>query len=278
MPQAPVATLILNRNFPQVTDRLVAHLQKWNQGLTDIYVIESGSDKAKLSQHCSFWANWPEAMAHGLRWARGFNYGLIELERMGKHYDYYFLVMGDSIFDEQPTIAPMLKIMTDYSKIGIVSPLSPHWGENHHFTNATVRCFYLFPHVSWLFRGSLLTKLRSNNPTIMNYLYDGTNFRGYYDDIEALVRTYQSDFAAAITNQVTFREAEEITLNHAAAMKTDAQAVHRRLMMDEGLQWMKHKYGFAGKGDFKRWAIEEYKAFLRRNSEYQPLSVLTFAR
>ena len=271
-----VATLILNRNLPQVSDRLVEHLKKWNEGLTDIYVIESGSDKDKLSKYCSFWANWPEAMQNGLRYARGFNYGLLELDKPGKRYDYYFLLMGDSVFDEQPTLKIMLEVMETYPKIGILSPLSPYWGEAQLFSSEEqLKCHYLFPHVSWLFRRSLLEALRPESPTIMNYLYDGSNFRGYYDDIEVIVRTYQANFAVGITAKATFREAEELTLKHAKTMKTDAQAVSRRLMMEEGLVWMKEKYGFADKGAFKEWAFNEYNKFMKRNPDYQKLSIGT---
>lgn len=278
MAQAPVATMILNRNLPEVTNSLVEHLKKWNEGLTDTYVIESGSDKDKLSKYCSFWANWPEALENGLRWARGFNYGLLELDKNSKRYDYYFLLMGDSVFDEQPTLERMLAVMTEHQKIGLLSPLSPLWSDAQLFSrNESLKCLYLFPHVSWLFRRSLLDALTPANPTIMNYLYDGNNFRGYYDDIEVIVRAYQANFASAITSNATFREAEELTLQHAKAMKTDEQALSRQMMYEEGVVWMKEKYGFT-KGQFKEWAQKEYESFMRRNPEYQSLGLLEIAQ
>lgn len=276
MAQASVATLILNRNLPQVTDKLVEHLKKWNGGLTDIYVIESGSDKDKLSKYCTFWANWPEALENGLRWARGFNYGLLELEKTGKKYDYYFLVMGDSVFADEPTLANMLEIMHMYPKIGILSPLSPHWSEAKILSPQNpLKCFWLFPHVSWLFKGTLLEKLRPAEPTIMNYLYDGDNFRGYYDDVEVILRAYQNNFGAAITSKASFLEDEDITLQNATVMKTDGQALSRQRMYEEGLVWMKQKYGFKDKGPFKEWAFNEYSNFMKRNPDYQNLSIST---
>lgn len=68
------ATIILNRNLPDVTDRLYESICKYNSDMTDIYVVEAGSDENKLSKHCSWWANWDEAMKHGLRVPRGVNY------------------------------------------------------------------------------------------------------------------------------------------------------------------------------------------------------------
>ena len=41
----PVATIILNRNLPEITDKLYKHLKKFDGKETDIYVIESGSIK-----------------------------------------------------------------------------------------------------------------------------------------------------------------------------------------------------------------------------------------
>ena len=34
-----IATIILNRNLPEVTDRLYEHLIKFDGDLTDIYVV-----------------------------------------------------------------------------------------------------------------------------------------------------------------------------------------------------------------------------------------------
>lgn len=42
-----VATIILNRNLPDVTDRLYDHLIKFDGDQTDIYIVEAGSDKEK---------------------------------------------------------------------------------------------------------------------------------------------------------------------------------------------------------------------------------------
>ena len=44
-----VATLILNRNLPKVTDKLFDHINKYDGKFTDIFVIEAGSDKENLS-------------------------------------------------------------------------------------------------------------------------------------------------------------------------------------------------------------------------------------
>ena len=50
-----VATIILNRNLPDVTDRLYDHLIKFDGDQTDIYIVEAGSDKEKLSKHTTWY-------------------------------------------------------------------------------------------------------------------------------------------------------------------------------------------------------------------------------
>ena len=44
------ATIILNRNLPEETNRLVEHLLNFDNKFTDIFVIEAGSDKELLSK------------------------------------------------------------------------------------------------------------------------------------------------------------------------------------------------------------------------------------
>lgn len=274
MDQKPIATLILNRNLPAVTDKLVEHLQRWDGELTDVYVIESGSDEDKLSKYKSFWANWPEAMERGLHYCRGFNFGLMELDKLAK-YKYYFMVCGDSVFPEQPTLKMLLERMEKYSKFGIISPLSTDWGENSYFTDESdTKCFWLIPHVSWLFRRTFLdTIIEKKDPSYLNYFYDGTNFRGYDADTELIIKAYKNDFAMAVTSAATFYEELELTDRNADVMKTEAAKVHQQLMYEEGLAWMKRKYGFEGKWKMREWANQVYDEFFKRNPDYTQFKI-----
>ena len=71
-----IATIILNRNLPKPTDALVNHLRKYDKEMSDIYVVEAGSDKDKLSKYVTWHADWKEAREQGLRYGRGMNYAL----------------------------------------------------------------------------------------------------------------------------------------------------------------------------------------------------------
>lgn len=273
--QKPIATLILQRNLPHVTDQIVEHLKKWSEDITDIYVIESGSDEDKLSKYCSFWANWPEAREQGLHYCRGFNYGLLELDKTGKRYEYYFMVCGDSVFYDEPTLHVLLRKMEEYPKFGIISPLSPYWGEIAYFSDQEdTKCVWLIPHVAWMFRRSYLDAIiTKENPSYLNYFYDGTNFRGYDADTELIIKAYLNDYAVAVTSAVKFHEQLDLTDKNAEVMKTDRQIEHQRLMYEEGLEWMRRKYGFTSKFGMRNWVQKAYKKFMRRNRGYRALKI-----
>lgn len=262
----PVATLILNRNLPDVTDRLAEHLLKWNGDLTDVYVIESGSLPDRRSRYARFVADWPEAIEHGLRFPRGFNFGLLQLELVGR-YDYCFLVCQDSLFPPEPTLEIMLEQMRRYPLLGVLSPASPAWGETQLIPEGETRLLWFVNHIAWLYRAELIERLRNiDEPSILNYLYDGSNFRGYDTDIEIIAKTYANDMGVGITRRALFREDDTLTDRRAAEMRTDTQAVNRALMYQEGLRWLRRKYGFNS-----RWCVIAYvQAFYNRFFESHP--------
>ena len=269
----PIATLILNRNLPDVTDRLVDHFQRWDGDLTDVYVIESGSEPAKRSRHASFIADWEEAVRDGLRFPRGFNFGLLELEKRAV-YDHYFLVCQDSLFSPAPTLSPMLEEMERYPHLGILSPSSPDWGEASLVPPGSTRLFWFVNHIAWLYRRELILKIRNEDaPGILNYLYDGSNFRGYDTDIEVIAKAYANDFAVGITSRAVFREDADLTDRRAADMGTDPQAINRPLMYEEGLRWIRRKYGFNSRWNVITYVKAFYNQFFESHPEYRSLKV-----
>jgi len=125
-----VAVVILSRNLPEAVDRLVRGLRRYDLDDTDIYVIEAGTDRDKLSEHHTTWANWPEAMQEGLRPARGFNLGIRELINGGRlhAYDYLFLMRATVHFDG-PVVSRLLDQLEEHPRVGIISPCGDTWPE-----------------------------------------------------------------------------------------------------------------------------------------------------
>lgn len=267
------ATLILNRNLPDVTDRLVEHLIKYNGDVTDLYVIESGSEPQGRSRYPGFVADWPEAVHDGLRFARGFNFGLAELEKI-RRYEYYFLVCQDSLFPEEDTIAILLEEMERYPRLGILSPASPDWGETKLVPENDIRLFWFINLIGWMIRGSFLDAVRNEGTEpVVEYLFDGTNFRGYDTDIELLAKAYANDFAAGITRRATFREDKDLTDRMAEQMKTDPQRVNRPAMYEEGRHWLRRKYGFNSRWNMVTYVKTFYNEFFQRHPDYGHLRV-----
>jgi hypothetical protein len=269
----PIGTLILNRNLPDVTDRLAEHLVRWNGDVTDVYVVESGSVPAGRSRYASFVAEWPEAVRDGLRFPRGFNFGLLELERR-QRYPFYFLVCQDSVFPAEPTLTSLLEVMERHPRIGILSPNNPDWGESKLVPPNETRLFWFVNHIAWLYRDELLERIKNvESPTYMDYLYDGTNFRGFDCDIEVIAKSYANDFGVAITACTTFREDATLTDRLAGQMRTDPQAINRPRMYEEGLRWMRRKYGFNSRWSMLTYTKAFYNEFFENHPEYQALRV-----
>lgn len=267
----PVATLILNRNLGEMTDALVEHLQKSDSSVSDFYVIESGSDPDKCSKYKSYRADWPAAIEEGLRYPRGFNFGLSSLLKDKKYedYEYYFLVCNDSQFFDTSTISILLEEMASHAKIGILSPCDPSWGEYKMIDENETRIFWYGNHISWMLRRSFIDKIReSEDPSPMNFLYDGSNFRGYYLDVELIGKAYANDFAYGITRKVCFKEEANLKDRMNYIMRTDGTALNQDKMFKEGMAWLKKKYGFQSHWNMLRYIKNFYDIFLENNPEY----------
>ena len=256
----PVATIILNRNLPAVADRLYERIQSTDSDITDLYIVESGSSANNLSKHCTWWANWDESLAHGLRYPRGFNFALSKLLEEGKYanYDHFFLVCNDIEFElGKPVVAPLLEEMNAHKKVGILSPCSHHWGERHLLGPDETKYFWYANHTAWMLRREYVDQVREvENPNYMNFLYDGSNFRGYESEIEIIVKGYINDWAMAITSKVYADENKSHLITKADLIKTETFEETLVASVNEGKKWMRRKYGFNS-----RWSMQMYAKF-----------------
>jgi len=257
-----VATIILTRNLPQVANRLYETFERQNNGETDIYVVESGTDRELLSDHYTSWANWDEAIRDGLRYPRGFNFGLLRLLHEAKfsHYDYFLLVCNDVAFTE-PLVPILLDEIKRHPRVGILSPCSVHWPERHQMPENSTRYFWHINHVIWMVRREFVeTIMERVNPTYMNLLYDGHNFRGYCADLELVIKGYVNEYATAVTTRVCFEETS-LLRDQANLIRTDPLTVNERQTLEEGREWMRRKYGFTTRAQMHIYARQFYDRF-----------------
>lgn len=264
-----VATIILNRNLPEPTDRLYEHLVTYDGADTDVFVLEAGSDIEKLSQYCTWHVDDSETIKNGLRYARGMNYALLNLykEKKWNEYDAFFLLTNDTELYPKATIRSLLDVLSQHARAGIVSPCSKRWGERLLLTKETTKYFWFIHNHALLLRREFLESIMETaTPDFMNFVFDGTNFRGYLSESELIAKAYANDWAAAITTEAYAEENESYLLEKADLIKTEMYEENLRLYLEEGKLWMKRKYGFNS-----RWSMQQYvKSFYEKFLEAHP--------
>ena len=264
------ATIILNRNLPRETNNLVEHLHKFDKDLTNVFVVEAGSEKDNLSKYCTWHVHSHEVMENGLRYSRGMNYGLLELWNSGhwEGYDSFFLIANDTKLPPgQKTIKTLQALMNEHPRVGLISPCSEKWGEKDLVGQDSTKYFWFIHNNAYFLRREFVDQLiDTNNPTYLDFLFDGNNFRGYLFESEIIAKSYANDWAAAITTKVFAEEDESYLLDKSHLIKTDNYEDNMQLYVEEGLQWIKKKYGFNS-----RWQMMQYvKLFYDKFFEYYP--------
>ncbi len=267
-----VATIILNRNLPEVTDALYSRLVRTDGDKADIFVVEAGSDDEKLSKHCTWHADWPEAREHGLRYQRGMNYALSQLVKEGRFagYEAFFLLTNDTEFGETSVLGPLLEVLEEHPRVGILSPCSKLWGEKLLLKVQPTKYFWYIHNTAYLLRRQFIEDVMEPvKPDYMNCLFDGTNFRGYGAESELIAKGYANDWAAAITTRAWTEENETHLLTKADLIRTETYEENVRLFLEEGRQWMRRKYGFNSRWAMQRYVKFHYDQFLEFHPEYE---------
>jgi hypothetical protein len=271
-----VATIILNRNLPDITDKLCEHLKQHDDASTDVFVVEAGSDRERLSKHMTWHANEPDAIAHGLRYCRGMNYGLSELWKSGRFakYDAFFLLTNDTELQSRPSVAPLMAQLDAHPLVGILSPCAENWGERLLLTKQPTRYFWFIHNTAYLLRRSFVESICNRDaPDAMNFLFDGSNFRGCGSESELIAKAYANDWAAAISAEVWATENESHLINQAHLIKTDAYGDNLRLYLEEGHRWMRNKYGFNSRWSMQQYVKSFYDSFFAFHPECEPYRI-----
>ncbi|MGZ4954860.1 MAG: hypothetical protein ACXV8Q_07080 [Methylobacter sp.] len=271
-----VATIILNRNLPDVTNTLCDHLHHYDADMTDVFVVEAGSDNALLSRDMTWHADWAEARTHGLRYCRGMNFGLSQLWKEGRfmQYDAFFLLTNDTEFEHRPTVAPLMEVLDKHQRVGILSPCAKRWGERLLLRSQSTKYFWFIHNNAYLLRRKFIESiLNETQPDHMSFLFDGENFRGYGSESELIAKAYANDWAAAITNLVWAGENETHLLNKADLIKTEGHEENLILYVEEGMRWMRNKYGFNSRWSMQQYVKGFYDHFFDFHPEYQDYKI-----
>jgi len=265
-----VATIILNRNLPKVTDNLYNKLKKHNSSISDFFILEAGSDRSKLSKHYTWHASWKYAKKNGLRFARGMNYALSKLYLEGRFekYEFFFLLTNDTIFRDYEVIKKLSKYFIKHPKLGIISPCSKDWGEYQILKKNKIKYFWFIHTNAIMIRKDFIKDIMNLSPPgFLNFFFDGRNFRGYGVESEIIAKAYINNWSAAITSDVLFDHDQQYLINDFQEIKTDSYNKNLDLYVKEGMSWMKKKYGFSSKWAMQMYAKNFYDNFFITNPE-----------
>ena len=152
---------------------------------------------------------------NGLRYGRGMNYALLRLfqEKIWSKYDFFFLLTNDTELRESPTIYPLLQIFNNHKKLGILSPCSTRWGEKLLLSDESTKYFWFIHNNALMLRREFLECIMQvETPSYMNFIFDGSNFRGYLSESELIAKAYANDWAAAITTEAYAEENDHTCL------------------------------------------------------------------
>ena len=139
----------------------------------------------------------------------------------------------------------MLKIFQNIPRMAILSPCSKKWGEKNLLIDNTIKCFWYIHNNAFLIKNEFINQVCNKNyPDYNNFLFDGSNFRGYHAESELIAKAYVNDWCAGITADVWAEEDENYLLKKYDLIKTEPQDKNLKLYVQEGLDWMKSKYGF----------------------------------
>ncbi|HVS12271.1 MAG TPA: methyltransferase domain-containing protein [Planctomycetota bacterium] len=119
-----IAVLVASRNRPDLVEAMAAALEASTRIPYDLYVVECGSDRDKLSPHSTLWYPDPDF--------RGKCYGhnlALQAARLKGDYDYYWVLMNDVVFESGVDAARILvETLEKESRMAILSPTHAEGG------------------------------------------------------------------------------------------------------------------------------------------------------
>jgi hypothetical protein len=177
------------------------------------------------------------------------------------------MLTNDAVLQDSPVIAILEGEMEEHTRVGILSPCSKRWGEARLLVERPTKYFWYIHNVAFMMRRGYIESIANmEEPNYMDFLYDGTNFRGWASEVELVAKGYANDWATAITSKVWVDENEEHLKTKAELIKTDSYEINLKEYIEEGRRWLRKKYGFNS-----RWTIQMYsKHFYDKFFEFFP--------
>ena len=257
------AAIILNRNLPHETELLRHQLISQGVSPADIFIVESGSEECNLAPNHSFYADWEDALEHGLRYPNGMNFGISRVRKLHpKRYDSYLLLANDTIILTPDFLSTLRSALFGIPRCGLVSPCGVDWGEAKLLKDEP-KAFWHIHNNCYLVAESLVQCIGSRESGYKNALFDGSNFRGFCSDTELIAKAYINDFMCVITPGAVVEENENLLRERYSLIRTENEDENWDLYIREGLAWIRQKYGFTSHWDMNNYAVNAYKQFFK---------------
>lgn len=187
---------------------------------------------------------------------------------------FFFLITNDTELSRAQTLAPMNKLFKEHQRVGILSPCSMRWGERLLLQETTIKYFWFIHNSALLLRRNFIESIMEiEKPDYFNFLFDGSNFRGYFSESDLIAKAYANNWAAAITTKVFAEENESYLLNKADLIRTESYDENIKLYIEEGQNWLKRKYGFNSRWSMQQYAKSFYDSFFDFYPEYKKYKI-----
>jgi len=118
-----VAAIVMNRDRPDITDRVVEQVKPMGAGLdVSLFVVEAGSRPDKRSRYATHYFRDPGYRGRYF----AFNQGLKFAHRERAQYDYYWFLANDITFpSNQDTLRLLWEAMQDDPAMAAIGPAEP---------------------------------------------------------------------------------------------------------------------------------------------------------
>jgi len=264
-----IDVLILNRNLGEVCDALVADLSARLSTRDTLTVIDSGSDSSLKSRHTTIHVADKETKKHGLRFNRGMNVGLQYRRQNGLQNPWVLMLPVDSEIINWE-LRDLLELASRYEKLVAIKPIGVGSGYPNDVTEGSLKLAWNVEEGPWLVRDSFIEEQIGMNPR--GDFFDHDNFRGYLTSLDLCFRALANDHCVGITNCLAFHENESYLLERADLIKTEALHLHTQLMISEGTDWLRKKYGIDDKWSFAQIVRLLHAQFTQENPDYEDIS------
>lgn len=269
-----IDVIILNRNLGEVCDNLVERLNSFLiEGKDQVIVVDSGSEPQLRSRFTSIGLSDELTHQQGLRFGRGMNLGLQHRESLENKNPWILLLPVDTEIVEWD-LHRVLQNLKSQDRIAALKPASQNSEYLKILDGSTLKYGWNFEEGAWLINSSFVSYVQNSLETAD--FFDENNFRGYLTSLDLAFRAYVNGFGIAITSGLVVYENETYLLDKASLIRTEPLDENQKLMIAEGLNWLRRKYQIQDVWDFAQLVRLCFDQFLVENPEFVEESIIDF--